>query len=350
VAQRFDPRTYSLQGERTILARDVSVDQPTLGLFSASSDLVVYLKRAMVPGDMHMRIFDRTGTAVGTVGDRGVYSGIRISPDGTRLAVARRDMRAGTRDIWIHDLTGRPPVRLTFDGHDDLAPAWSADGKTILFTSDRRGERDVYRKDVAGQKPETVVLSSPESKSLNALSPDGRMLIYDTGARGTRDAQGRANLADLFSVSLAGTTRVRPLAVSPAYEGMADISPDGRLVTYHSSEAGELEVFVETFPDKQGRWQVTTAGGREPIWAANGRELFYLSTSDELCAVDVYREGGGVRFGPQRVLFKIHDLAYTVRKFAPMPDGRRFIVITTDPHPTPQQMTVLVNWRSALPE
>ena len=136
------------------------------------------------------------------------------------------------------------------------------------------------------------------------MGADGKALIYDTGARGGRDSQGRVNLADLFTVFLGRTPLVRPLATSSAYEAGADISPDGSLVAYHSSEAGEVDVFVETFPDKAGRWQVTSGGGREPAWGAKGRELFYLSASDEICAVDVQRVRGGVRFGPARVLLR----------------------------------------------
>lgn len=346
LAQRFATNGRAA-GQPMVLARDVSVELPTLGLFSASSDVVVYLTRAMVPAEMEMSVRDDNGTKQGVLGGRGIYSGLAASPDGTRVAVSRRDPRTGTRDIWIHDLSGKPPVRLTFDVHDDMAPEWSADGQTILFTSDRSGERDIYRKSSAGQQPETLVLSSPDSKSLNAWARDGKALIYDTGARGGRDSQGRVNLADLFTVFLGRTPLVRPLATSSAYEAGADISPDGSLVAYHSSEAGEVDVFVETFPDKAGRWQVTSGGGREPAWGAEGRELFYLSASDEICAVDVQRVRGGVRFGPARVLFKVDGLAYTTRRFAVIPNRRRFIVLTTKPRATPQQMTVLINWQSA---
>ena len=109
LAQRFatDGRAA---GQPMVLARDVSVELPTLGLFSASSDVVVYLTRAMVPAEMEMSVRDDNGTKQGVLGGRGIYSGLAASPDGTRIAVARRDPRTGTRDIWIHDLSGKPPV------------------------------------------------------------------------------------------------------------------------------------------------------------------------------------------------------------------------------------------------
>jgi hypothetical protein len=138
---------------------------------------------------------------------------------------------------------------VTFDVHDDMSPAWSADGNTILFTSDRSGERDIFEKDVSGANGERPVFSSPDSKSLNAWSPDARFFIYDTGARASIDSRGHLN-KDLLMGSLEGTRRVRPLAATAAAESAADISPDGTLVAYQSSEAGRAEVFVETFPEK----------------------------------------------------------------------------------------------------
>jgi hypothetical protein len=86
------------------------------------------------------------------------------------------------------------------------------------------------------------------------------------------------------------------------------------------------------------------------MWRADGRELFFLSSRDELCAVDVIRSGGTVRFGPSRVLFTPPNLPKMFRRYAPLPDGQSFIVLTTVSHLTAQRMNVLVNWRSALPE
>jgi Tol biopolymer transport system component/DNA-binding winged helix-turn-helix (wHTH) protein len=349
VAQPFDAARRRLAGAPFPLAQDAAVYQPMLGHFSATSDVIVYLTRDSMTSGMPMTLVDRQGTPMRTIGEVAEYSTPRVSADGTRLAIARRDPISGTRDIWVHDLNGKPPIRLTYDSHDDMSPAWSADGHTILFTSDRSGERDLYRKGFDGAGPESLVFSSPDSKSLNAWSPDGKFAIYDTGARASIDSQGRIN-KDLMMVDLGGPPRARPLAATQAAESTADISPDGTFVAYQSTETGRPEVFVETFPEKGGHSQVTTTGGSEPMWRADGRELFFLSSHDELCAVDVIRSGRSVHFGPTRVLFKLRNLPNTVRRYAPLPDGQRFIVLTTVSHLAAQRMNVLVNWRSALPE
>ena len=139
-------------------------------------------------------------------------------------------------------------------------------------------------------------------------------------------------------------------AATPASESAADFAPDGTLVAYQSSETGRPEVFVETFLEKGERKQVTTSGGVEPMWRADGRELFFLSSRDELCAVDTTRVGGTVRFGPLRVLFKLQNPPDTVRRYVPLPNGQGFVILTAASHPAAQKMTALVNWRSALPE
>jgi len=351
VAQRLDTEQHRLVGAPVPLAQDVAVYQPMLGHFSASSDVIVYLSRRSIAGGTQIALVDRNGVQKRTIGDVGDYGGIHVSPDGTRLAVARRDPVLGTRDIWVHELDGRSSIRVTFDSHDDVRPVWVANGRTILFSSDRSGTRDIYRKDPGGAGGEEVVFSTANNETLNAASADGQFLVYDTGVAAAIDSSGRLN-KDLMVVSLNGSPRVRALAATPAYEGNADVSRDGMLVAYEWSETDRdrPEVFVEPFPEKGERQQVTTNGASEPMWRADGRELFFLSPRNELCAVDVDRSGGRVHFGPPRVLFKLPYLSHALGRYAPLPDGQSFVMLTAQSPLAGQRMTVLVNWRSTLPE
>ena len=157
--------------------------------------------------------------------------------------------------------------------------------------------------------------------------------------------------SDLQMVTLDGTGRVQRLAATAADESMADIAPDGRLVAYHSAEpGGRAEVYVETFPEKGGRWQISISGGLEPIWRADGRELFFRDPEGRIVASDVHRDGGAVRFGAPHVLFDPSPkLQWSARIFAPFPDGQRFVLVTDAARPAPQKLTAVMNWRSALP-
>jgi len=82
----------------------------------------------------------------------------------------------------------------------------------------------------------------------------------------------------------------RPLIRTNFQERTAEISLDGRWLAYESDESGRLEVYVRPFPEvNDGRWQVSTTGGRMPLWARNGRELFYLAPDGPIMAVPVER-------------------------------------------------------------
>ena len=154
------------------------------------------------------------------------------------------------------------------------------DGQWLVFSSNRRGVRDIYKRRPSGEGADELVYESTTHKSVNAWSRDGRFLVYRHGRRedGFGPVQSSRSLGDR-----------RPIVVAsePGSQQNGDISPDGRLMVYSSSESGRLEVFVKSFPDNTGRRQISTNGGREPAWRGDGRELFFLS-EDRVMSVDVH--------------------------------------------------------------
>ena len=346
MAQPFDLKAFRPVGPPFPIASDVSVSQPMLGHFAATSDVIVYLPTGASRGT-RLTVVDRGGVPRQQVGEAADYSGARMSPDGKRLAVARRDALSGTRDIWIHDLNGQPPVRVTFDPHDDMSPAWSADGRSLLFTSDRSGERDIYRKDVAGSHPEVPVFASADSKSLNAWSPDGRLFVYDTGARGSIDANGHNN-KDLLVVSLDGRPKARPLAATRAAETNADISPDGRLVAYQVTEGTQTDVIVESFPGGGGRFQQPPPVAANPCGAPTATSSISsrrrASCTSSMSASRLVCRGSGRRVCCSGCL-QCPTRAVTTR---PCRAAKKSSSWPTSP-PAPQRLRALLNWRSAAP-
>ncbi len=149
-----------------------------------------------------------------------------------------------------------PGLQLTLDAGDDLAPKWSSDGTWLMFSSDRRGMRDIYKRLASGEGADELVFESSANKSLNAWSPDGRFVVYDTG--------GWTGKSDLHVLPLIGNRRPIVRASQPGFQHMADIAPDGRLIAYASSESGKYEVIVESFPEEGGRRQISTNGGKQP--------------------------------------------------------------------------------------
>ena len=144
LAQRLDVQAGRLTGETTTLAEGLAVPGRSFGgRFSASSDLLVYLKGPrFIQGTTVLTLFDRSGKSLRTLGEPGLYFSPSISPDGTRVAVSRGVQPA--RDLWIFDLTNDGRAQLTLDPGDDVGPKWSKDGRWILFSSDRLGVRDIY--------------------------------------------------------------------------------------------------------------------------------------------------------------------------------------------------------------
>ena len=336
LAQRLDVAAGRLTGDATVLAEGLTnpggfVD----GRFSTSPALLIYLKVRRQLYRSAIRIFDRAGKTVGTVGEPGEYTAPSLSPDGMRLAVARASTVPRARDIWVFDLERDNRLRLTLDPADDLAPHWSPDGQWLMFSSNRRGVRDIYKRRPSGDGADELVYESTTNKSVNGWSRDGRFLVYDSGG-------GRAD-TDLYVLPLVGDRRPIVVASEPGSQQNGDISPDGRLIVYSSSESGRLEVFVKSFPDNTGRRQISPNGGREPAWRGDGRELFFLS-EDAVMAVDVHTSAVGVEWSAPRPLFKIPNYQSFLRGFTVSGDGQRFVAVVATTPAEPQKFTTVLNW------
>lgn len=79
-----------------------------------------------------------------------------------------------------------------------------------------------------------------------------------------------------------------PLIQTPFIEQNGEVSPDGRWLAYESNESGQFQIYVRPFPDVDaGRWQISPWGGTRPLWARDGRELFYVTPTGTLMAVPV---------------------------------------------------------------
>ena len=135
---------------------------------------------------------------------------------------------------------------------------------------------------------------------------------------------------------------------SPSDEIQASFSPDGRLIAYTSNESGAYQVYVQTYPLSDRKWPVSTNGGYEPQWRADGREIYYLSVDRKLMAVPI---GPGPSFGVPKPLFQTRVPAGVEPlriHYVPARDGQRFLVNTQIGDPAPNPITVVLNWTAGL--
>ncbi|MGB6432012.1 MAG: hypothetical protein WBF06_15635, partial [Candidatus Acidiferrales bacterium] len=263
-----------------------------------------------------------------------------LSPDGTRLAVDILDPQLDTRDIWLFDLKRATPSRFTFDPTDEVTPLWSPDGGQILFTSTQTGHREIYEKAASGIGESQLVFGSKDQqKSVNDWSADGRFVVYDDTGSPT----------SLWILPLFGDRKPLPF-VQDAYSAReAFFSPNGRYIAYTSSDSGIFEIYVQTFPDRTGKWQVSTGGGTHPQWRRDGKELYFVSGS-KLMAVDVDTAGSQFQAGIPKPLFEADFLSssYSPAVYAPTADGQRFLAVIPVPQQAIPAITVVTNWPSDL--
>ena len=132
----------------------------------------------------------------------------------------------------------------------------------------------------------------------------------------------------------------------------ADFSPDGRWVAYLSEESGNAEVYVQAYPGGGSKTRISTAYGSEPIWAANGRELFYRSyteKSEQLYMSVTIRSQSPFRVDPPRVMFRAspgeYDATTPLRRWDVSPDGKRFLLMRVQAADRPvTTVNVVLNW------
>jgi Tol biopolymer transport system component len=277
---------------------------------------------------------------LGTVGEPGELTNPSLSPDEKRVAIGIRDPQTDDRDIWIYDLERGGKTRLTFGEGDNFNPVWSPDGARIVYSSKRKANRDLYIRNVNGSGEERALLISGIDKPVESWSPDGRYLSFQLQAPGNWDI-------DLLPMDASGKPPV-PFRATKYVERNSSFSPDSVLIAYGSNESGRFEVYVQTLNENGGRWQISTSGGDEPSWRADGKELYFVSPQDELMAVDIERVGDAVRAGPPRKLFEITRITNRRNRFVPSHDGKRFLVLTAGPEKKPEPPIVVLNWPALL--
>ena len=305
-------------------------------------------------------IVDRMGTKKPLGTSAGSYFHPRFSPDGKQIAYALDDGKNGLA-IWIYDLSGTSAARrLTFGGRDGW-PLWSRDGQRIAFRRDTgnpwvrepsTNNNGLFWQRANGNGPAERLTTADKGllHSAESWSADGKTLTF-------------FNDGDIWSVSIEGDRKPKPLIAGKGTQDVSSISPDGRWIAYYSNESigrasgGIGDIYVEPFPPTGSKYQITTTGGTHPLWSPDGKQLFYLegtsSGTSRITSVDIRTVGGFTIGKPSPLPITFRAVGTNSRPYDISPDGNQFIVMLppaqaeTTERPT-MQINIILNWLQEL--
>jgi eukaryotic-like serine/threonine-protein kinase len=263
-----------------------------------------------------------------------LYQSPRFSPNGKELALTAR---LPDPDIWIYDIDRGALRRITFATGEDEVPVWSPDGKRLAYSSNSRQQAFVTAIDGSGQ--EESVLKNESHFHLQSWSPDGKLIAYE------REAS--SGQWEIWMLPMEADHKPYPYLQSPFRQSHPAFSPDGHWLAYDSNESDRSEVYVQRFPGRGDKVQVSTDGGHSPVWSHDGRLLVY-ENSGTLWAVEI-SASPSFRAGKSRVLYQgdIWDDA-AGPNFALAPDGKHLAVVERAKDPYSGNINVVLNWQDEL--
>jgi dipeptidyl aminopeptidase/acylaminoacyl peptidase len=222
---------------------------------------------------------------------------------------------------------------------------WSPDGSRIVFSSDRGGGSSIYQRLSNGTGKDEIIVNFSAPAGPHDWSPDGKFIVVSIlfGMGST----------DLWLVPLFGDQKPTPFVQTEFSERQARFSPDGKWIAYASNASGTYQVYVEAFPTSGGKWQVSAAGGAQPQWRGDGKELFYLAPDRKLMAVEVSGARSAFTTGMPKALFELNVSPIFpggggAINYAATRDGQRFIVNTVVGDSAQVPITVVLNWTADL--
>lgn len=325
--QAFEPTQFRTVGEPAIVSPEVNcVPLSRYAQFSVSNNgVLAYVSGS--PFNRELVWLDRSGAPLGRVGEPGDFSGLHLSSDGKRVILNRSDPEMGYPGVWSVDLTRGSSSRVT-SGSVDFSPVWSPNASQVVFARAPIADGGMSLLQVPASGGPTHRLSDLSGAGFPSdWSSNGRYVAY-TGFVGHGGS-------GIYILPVRDGDADKPWAYleTDHNEGGAVFSraPDGadpKWIAYTSDESGRNEVYIQSFPRDGFKVQVSAAGGSQPKWRWDSKELYYLSPNGDLMALDT-RVFPTLEAGLPRLLFPI---GYPVvspapsLNFAADRNGQRFLV------------------------
>ena len=346
LAAPFDSKRLALGGEAVPVGEDVQMR----GLVSGAAKLSVSANGVLVyrtDSTLRLTWLDRAGRPLGIVGESATrgegneVNGVRFSPDHRNVAVQASDSTGGNPDIWLYDVSRGLRTRFTSDPAEDGVPVWSPDGRTIVFHSSRTGHFELYRKPADGSQKEELLYADSQQKFPSSFSPDGKLLAYQS-----LDPNNGFNIWILPDpLGPLGASKPYPFLPTEFNEQDPQFAPDGHWIAYVSNESGRNEVYIAPFPGPGGgKRQISAAGGTQPRWQHDGKELFYVAPDSHLMVARLAEKGGAIGVeNVERLFGPLTTAGYDVSA-----DGQRVLALLPPEGETGGPLTVVENWTAGL--
>ncbi len=343
---RSSGQVLYLQGNGTLMARKLELNPPRVighavkvaeGVRSAfangyaeytvSDNGTLLYGRGNEGGKAQFVWRDRSGKQLAAVSQPvEIGLGYTLSPEGDRVAYASNPS-LGQADVWVLELSRGISTRITFKGGS--SPEWSPDGKHLYYMN----EKGIQRKAADGSGDPEFLLKGVGTEFPSSVSPDGKALLYGL-------------LNDIKVLRLIGERKTEPYLETKYTEAQAVFSPDGRWVAYHSDESGRLEIYVQGYPERRGKWLVSPEGGVNPQWRGDGKELFWGKRDGTVMVASIGLQAAGVQVGRAKALFRATGGKSNF--FRPARDGKQFLIAEPVGGQQDLPMVVIQNWAARL--
>jgi len=338
VVQPIDRRTLQLSGEPVPLAEQVQFNSFRFtGTFAFARNGLLLHRSGSVQAESQLTWFDLDGTELGKVGEPAVFwLTLDIAPDGRRSAVTvRKD--DGKSDVWIYDLERGIGSRFTFGDEPGLMPRWSPDGDQLAFGN---GSGQMLVKAADGLSQKRLVRDFVSNGFVSDWSPDDEQLLTWT--------QNAEHGGELGLVPLDGEGETQPLLSTAANEFNGKFSPDGKWLALTSDASGRSELYVYSYPDAGGKWQISSGGALNYGWLPDGTGLVYQDPQQNLLRVPIVASANGLRIDAAEELFegRFGELGATI--WAVAPDGKRLLVAVPVDSGSAPTLNLVSNWAEEL--
>ncbi|MCZ6480142.1 MAG: protein kinase [candidate division NC10 bacterium] len=328
MAASFDPERQEITGQPVpVLSGISSAATGTMDYAFSGDGTLVYIPARSVASTLVW--VDRRGKTQPLTDLKRAFNSPQLSPDGRRVAVTIGTANGG--NIWIYDIARGTLTPLTFEGFNGF-PVWAPDGRRLAFTSDRAGSLNLFWMQADGTGEVEQLSTNLERQTPFSWSPDGLLAYYQT----TGGVDG-----DIWTLPLKGERRPRQFLATQFFEWYPMFSPDGSWIAFVSDQSGQFEVYVTPYPGPGGMMQISTGGGGRPLWAPNGRELFYR-VQDKMMAVSIQTEPT-FKAGTPRLLFEGAYGGLERRGGYDVDSEGRFLMMKEEEQ-TADQINVVLNW------